>query len=192
MAENPVRFGIIGCADIAKKVDRSTDLAPNAVFHAISSRSIEKARNFAVTNGLPEAVNIYESYDQVLDDPCVDAVYVPLPTSLHVHWVVLAERKKNHLLLKKKKKKKKSTAFDVAKLDRILQACQSNVVQFMDGSMWLHELSEPEDEEEEVRDDDGGIREVDNQDRTSARSLPSTLPAALEPRSHVPVLVFVG
>ncbi|KAG2715241.1 hypothetical protein I3843_03G070700 [Carya illinoinensis] len=132
MAENPVRFGIIGCADIAKKVARAIDLAPNAVLHAISSRSIEKAMNFAATNGLPEAVNIYDSYDQVLDDPCVDAVYIPLPTSLHVHWAVLAARKKKHLLLEK------PTALDVAELDRILEACESNGVQFMDGSMWLH------------------------------------------------------
>nr|POE71196.1 putative oxidoreductase [Quercus suber] len=90
MAENPVRFGIIGCAEIARKVARAIDLAPNSILYAIASRSIEKAKNFAATNGLPENVKIYGSYDQVLDDPCVDAVYMPLPTSLHVHWAVLA------------------------------------------------------------------------------------------------------
>lgn len=132
MAENPVRFGIMGCAQIARKVARAIDLAPNSVIYAIASRSIEKAKNFAVANGLPEAVKIYGSYDQLLDDPFVDAVYMPLPTSLHVKWAVLAAHRKKHLLLEK------PTAVDVAELDRILEACESNGVQFMDGSMWLH------------------------------------------------------
>lgn len=113
MAESPVRFGIIGCADVARKVARAINLAPNAVLHSIASRSIEKARNFAATNGLPESLNIYGSYDQVLDDPCVDAVYIPLPTSLHVHWAVLAARKKKHLLFEK------PLALDVTELDQI-------------------------------------------------------------------------
>ena len=111
MSENPVRFGIIGCAKIARKVARAIDLAPNSILYAIASRSIEKAKNFVATNGLPENVKIYGSYDQVLDDPCVDAVYMPLPTSLHVHWAVLAACKKKHLLLEK------PTALDVAEPD---------------------------------------------------------------------------
>lgn len=132
MVENPVRFGVMGCAEIARKLARAIDFAPNAVLYAIASRSIEKARNFAATNGLHEAVKIYGSYDELLDDPCVDAVYMPLPTRLHVHWAVLVARKKKHLLLEK------PTALDVAELDRILKACELNGVQFMNGSMWLH------------------------------------------------------
>lgn len=136
MAESPIktiRFGVIGCAQIARKVVRAINLAPRATLHAIGSRSIEKAQKFAALCGLSETlVKIYGSYDQVLDDPCVDAVYVPLPTSLHLHWAILAARKKKHLLLEK------PTALDVAELDQILEACKSNGVQFMDGSMWLH------------------------------------------------------
>ncbi|XP_008381353.3 uncharacterized oxidoreductase At4g09670-like [Malus domestica] len=134
MAESPaaIRFGITGCADIARKVARAIKLAPNATLYAIASRSIDKARKFAAHNGLSGAVKIYGSYEQLLDDPCVDAVYMPLPTSLHLQWAVLAARKKKHLLLEK------PTALDVGELDRILEACESNGVQFMDGSMWLH------------------------------------------------------
>ncbi|XP_015868522.3 uncharacterized oxidoreductase At4g09670 [Ziziphus jujuba] len=128
-----IRFGIIGCAQIARKVIRAISLASRATLHAIGSRSIEKAQKFAALCGLSETlVKVYGSYDQVLDDPCVDAVYVPLPTSLHLQWAILAARKKKHLLLEK------PTALDVHELDRILEACQSNGVQFMDGSMWLH------------------------------------------------------
>jgi predicted dehydrogenase len=51
MAENPVRFGIMGCAQIARKVARAIDLAPNSIIYAIASRSIEKAKDFAAGNG---------------------------------------------------------------------------------------------------------------------------------------------
>lgn len=107
-------------------------LTPNATLYAVGSRSLAKAEEFAALVGLSGAVKTYGSYDQVLDDPCVDAVYLPLPTSLHVHWAVVAASKKKHLLLEK------PTALDAAELDRILEACRSNGVQFMDGSMWLH------------------------------------------------------
>ncbi|TXG49520.1 hypothetical protein EZV62_025395 [Acer yangbiense] len=132
MVEHPIRFGIIGCAKIATKVARAINLAPNSRLYAVGSHSIDKAKSFAAINGLSDTVKLYGSYDQVLDDPCVDVVYLPLPTSLHVHWAVLAARKKKHLLLEK------PTALDVTELDRILEACESNGVQFMDGSMWLH------------------------------------------------------
>ncbi|MBA0853284.1 hypothetical protein Goshw_015756 [Gossypium schwendimanii] len=127
-----VRFGIVGCANIARKVARAINLAFNSILHAIASRSIDKAKRFASDNGLDPRVKIYGSYDQLLDDPSVDAVYMPLPTSLHVHWAVMAAQKGKHVLIEK------PTALDVGELDTILEACQSNGLQFMDGSMWLH------------------------------------------------------
>ncbi|GAV60461.1 GFO_IDH_MocA domain-containing protein [Cephalotus follicularis] len=133
MAENPTRFGIMGCANIARKVARAINLAPNSTLYAIASRSVEKAKQFVSSiNGLSETVKIYGGYEQLLDDPLVDVVYMPLPTSLHVHWAVLAAQKKKHLLIEK------PTALDAVELDQILEACEFNGVQFMDGSMWLH------------------------------------------------------
>ncbi|CAL5367805.1 unnamed protein product [Camellia sinensis] len=58
------------------------NLSPNSTPHAIASRSIEKTKQFALKNGLSETVKIYGSYDQLLDDPRIDAVYLPLPASL--------------------------------------------------------------------------------------------------------------
>lgn len=75
---------------------------------------------------------MYGSYDAVLDDPDVDAVYVPLPTSLHIKWAVLAAQKKKHLLLEK------PVALNVGEFDQILEACESSGVQFMDATMWMH------------------------------------------------------
>ncbi|XP_058188863.1 uncharacterized oxidoreductase At4g09670-like [Rhododendron vialii] len=132
MAETPIRFGILGCADIARKLSRAITLAPNAALHAVGSRSLDKAAKFAAANGFPPSARIYGSYNAVLDDPDVDAVYVPLPTSLHVTWAVLAAEKKKHVLLEK------PVALNVSEFDRIVEACESNGVQLMDATMWMH------------------------------------------------------
>ncbi|KAK4253033.1 hypothetical protein QN277_010868 [Acacia crassicarpa] len=132
MAEPIVRFGILGCADIARKLSRAITLAPNATLYAVASRSNEKATAFASANGFPPGSKIYGSYEALLDDPDVDAVYVPLPTSLHVHWAVLVAQKKKHLLLEK------PVALNAAEFDKIIEACESNGVQLMDGTMWVH------------------------------------------------------
>ena len=63
--------------------------------------SIEKAKAFASSNGFPPHTKIFGSYESLLDGSDIDAVYIPLPTSLHLHWVVLAARKKKHISLEK-------------------------------------------------------------------------------------------
>ncbi|KAL6962584.1 hypothetical protein U1Q18_037541 [Sarracenia purpurea var. burkii] len=132
MAETPVRFGILGCANIARKVCRAIALSPNSTISAVGSRSSDKASRFARENGLSPAAKIYGGYEAVLDDPDVDAVYVPLPTTLHLRWAVLAAERRKHVLLEK------PAALNVAELDRILEACESSGVQFMDATMWVH------------------------------------------------------
>lgn len=132
MAQPPIKFGILGCAEIARKVSRAIILSRNATLYAVGSRSYDKAAKFAKENGFPDSAKVYGSYDAVLDDPDVDAVYVPLPTSLRVKWAVLAAQKKKHLLLEK------PVALNVADLDVVLEACESSGVQIMDGTMWVH------------------------------------------------------
>ncbi|CAA0830132.1 Glyceraldehyde-3-phosphate dehydrogenase-like family protein [Striga hermonthica] len=127
-----VRFGIVGCANIARKVSRAILLSPNSTIVAVGSRSQEKATAFARDNGFPPSARAYGSYDAVLDDPEVDAVYIPLPTSLHLRWAVLAAQKKKHVLLEK------PVALNVGELDKILAACESSGVQYMDATMWMH------------------------------------------------------
>ena len=77
-------------------------------------------------------MRVYGSYIELVNDPFVDAIYMPLPTSLHVEWAVLAASKWKHLLLEK------PTALDSSQLGLILEACAVNGVQFMDGTMWYH------------------------------------------------------
>ncbi|XLS59920.1 hypothetical protein HN51_009675 [Arachis hypogaea] len=134
MAEEaaPIRFGILGCAEVARKVSRAITLSPNATLYAVGSRSLDKATKFAASNGFPPHAKVYGSYEGVIEDPEVDAVYVPLPTSLHVQWAVLAAQKKKHLLLEK------PVALNVHDLHKILEACESNGLQYMDATMWMH------------------------------------------------------
>ncbi|XP_042040021.1 uncharacterized oxidoreductase At4g09670-like [Salvia splendens] len=132
MSTPQIKFGILGCAKIARKLSRAIALSGNASISAIGSRSVEKAAEFGRENALPASARAYGSYDAVLDDPDVDAVYVPLPTSLHVQWAVLAARKGKHVLLEK------PVALSVAELDVILAECESSGVQFMDATMWMH------------------------------------------------------
>ncbi|XP_073128136.1 uncharacterized oxidoreductase At4g09670-like [Henckelia pumila] len=127
MAPPPIKFGILGCAGIARKVSRAIILSPNSTLQSVGSRSIEKAANFAKQNGFPESAKVYGSYD-----PEVDAVYLPLPTSMHAEWAVRAARAKKHLLLEK------PVALNVQEFDLILDECESNGVQIMDGTMWMH------------------------------------------------------
>ncbi|KAJ0987395.1 hypothetical protein J5N97_005751 [Dioscorea zingiberensis] len=127
-----VRFGIMGCANIAIKVSRAIGLAPNATVVAVASRNVNKALDFISAHGLPEGTRAYGSYEEILEDEGVDAMYVPLPTSLHLKWAVATVEKRKHLLLEK------PVALCVADLDRILEACEVNGVQYMDATMWMH------------------------------------------------------
>ncbi|KAJ0242266.1 hypothetical protein HA466_0207500 [Hirschfeldia incana] len=128
----PIRIGVMGCAEIARTVSRAIDLAPNATIAAVASRSLEKAKSFATANGYPQSVKIHGSYESILEDPEVDALYIPLPTSLHVEWAIRAAESGKHILLEK------PVAMNVAEFDKIVAACEKKGVQMMDGTMWAH------------------------------------------------------
>ncbi|GLJ50868.1 hypothetical protein SUGI_1083550 [Cryptomeria japonica] len=136
--EKVVRFGILGCAAIARKLVRAIAISPTSSVYAVASRSIDKAKAFASANNLPPEVKTYGSYEQLLDDPCVDALYIPLPTSLHLEWALKAAYKRKHILLEK------PPALCVEDLDIIIEACNNNGVQFMDGTMWMHHPRTPQ------------------------------------------------
>jgi len=100
MGKNVVNWGVIGCAGIAKKsVIPGILQANNANLYAISSRNHdEKLQEFKKKFN---PVKAYTGYDELLDDPEVDAVYIPLPNSLHCEWTIKALEKKKHVLCEK-------------------------------------------------------------------------------------------
>lgn len=130
--DTPIRIGVMGCAEIAREVSRAINLAPNATIAAVASRSLEKAKTFATANGYQQSVKIHGSYESILEDSEVDALYIPLPTSLHVEWATRAAESGKHILLEK------PVAMNVAEFDKIVAACEKNGVQMMDGTMWAH------------------------------------------------------
>jgi len=105
-------------------------LLPEVKIHAIASRTLAKVERFAAANDLSAAeTKLYGSYEELLGDAEVDAVYIPLPTGLHVEWVLKAAGKKKHVLLEK------PPAHTVQELDVMLEALDKNGLQYMDGTM---------------------------------------------------------
>jgi predicted dehydrogenase len=95
----PVRWGILGTARIAlKKVVPGMRKSALAQVVAIASRDIAKARTAANDLGIPRA---YGSYQELIDDPDIEAIYNPLPNHLHVPWSVRAAEQGKHVLCEK-------------------------------------------------------------------------------------------
>lgn len=94
-----IRWGILGTANIAltRTIPAMADLA-NATAHAIASRDLQNARKAARDLGIPHA---YGSYEALLDDDEIDAVYVPLPNALHREWCIRAMEAGKHVLCEK-------------------------------------------------------------------------------------------
>jgi len=95
----PVRWGVLGAANIAlKKVIPGMQKSALAQVVAIASRDIAKARSAAKDLGIPRA---YGSYQELIDDPEVEAIYNPLPNHLHVPWSIRAAERGKHVLCEK-------------------------------------------------------------------------------------------
>src|SRR5215218_1385554 len=94
-----VRWGVLGAADIAiRKVIPAMQRAESCKVVAIASRSLDKARAAADQLGIAKA---YGSYEELLADPDVDAIYNPLPNHLHVPWTAKAAEAGKHVLCEK-------------------------------------------------------------------------------------------
>jgi predicted dehydrogenase len=147
----PVRWGILGTARIATKVGRAIQLAAGAELVAIASRDVERAKNWVrehTVENLAEksppavlpaqflpagaSIRTYGHYDELLEDPEIDAVYIPLPPSLHCEWTIKAAAFGKHVLCEK------PLALDADEADDMVQVCRERNVQLMDGQFWPH------------------------------------------------------
>ncbi|EIN09630.1 NAD(P)-binding protein [Punctularia strigosozonata HHB-11173 SS5] len=101
-AENPIRFGILDAAKIAPEaLIKSAKSHSDVVVAAVAARDKTKAETFAQKWGIKKAYSGPNGYDDLLDDPEIDAVYNPLPNSLHYEWTLKALSKGKHVLLEK-------------------------------------------------------------------------------------------
>jgi predicted dehydrogenase len=95
---NKVKWGIMSTANIGRRlVIPAFQRSKNAEVVAIASRG-DKSFDVAKELAIPKA---YTSYEQLLDDPEIDAVYIPLPNHLHKEWVIKAAQAKKHVLVEK-------------------------------------------------------------------------------------------
>jgi predicted dehydrogenase len=96
---NKVRWGVLGAAKIALvKVIPAMQKSELCEISAIASRDLAKAREAAGKLGIPKA---YGSYEELLADPDIDAIYNPLPNHLHLPWTVRAAEAGKHVLCEK-------------------------------------------------------------------------------------------
>ena len=95
----PVRIGILGAARIAPMaLVRPATRVPGAKVVAVAARDQTRAQAFATKHGVPR---VLPSYDAVIDDPDIDAVYNPLPNALHAEWTLKAIAAGKHVLCEK-------------------------------------------------------------------------------------------
>src|SRR5277367_6574809 len=94
-----IRWGVLGVAKIATaKVIPAMQRASNLEVAAIASRDLNKASAAAAQLDIPRA---YGSYEELLADPTINAIYNPLPNHLHVPWSIRAAEAGKHVLCEK-------------------------------------------------------------------------------------------
>ena len=94
-----LRWGVLSTANIGLiKVIPAMQQGENITVAAIASRDLAKARQAAAALGIPKA---YGSYEELLADPDIDAIYNPLPNQFHVPWTIKAAEAGKHVLCEK-------------------------------------------------------------------------------------------
>jgi predicted dehydrogenase len=95
---DPVRWGIVSTADINRKVIPGAQASPKVELLGVASREQARADAYAQEWTIPRA---YGSYEALLEDPEIEAVYISLPNTLHVEWSIRAVEAGKHVLCEK-------------------------------------------------------------------------------------------
>ncbi len=128
MTEKKVRWGVLSTSRIGKaEVIPAIRTSENGELVAVASRSETAAREFAEEGGIPTA---YGSYEALLNDESIDAVYNPLPNSLHREWSIKAAERGKHVLCEK------PLALDAAQCQEMEAAAKANGVKLMEAFMY--------------------------------------------------------
>jgi len=123
-----VKWGVLGCAAFARGRTIPAMLeTPSVELVGVASRSAEKAEAFRAEFNLPKA---YGSYEEMLDDPEIQAVYNPLPNGLHGEWMIKAAEKGKHTLCEK------PFTSDAEEARRVAEAASRTGVKIMEAFMW--------------------------------------------------------
>jgi predicted dehydrogenase len=131
MSGDLLRWGVLSTAKIGiEKVIPATVAAARCEVVAIASRDLSRADAAASGLGIERALG---SYEDLLADPDVDAVYNPLPNHLHSEWTIAAARAGKHVLCEK------PLATNAAEAERMIRVCEAEGVLLMEAFMYrLH------------------------------------------------------
>jgi len=125
-----IRWGVLGCAGIAKRsVIPGIQQSETGEVTAIASRGIEKAKLTAEELNIPKA---YGSYEELLADPEIEAVYIPLPNHLHKEWTIKAAKAGKHVLCEK------PLAINASEAQEMVEACEKAGVVFAEAFMYRY------------------------------------------------------
>jgi xylose dehydrogenase (NAD/NADP) len=120
----PLRFGVLGAARIARKFVAGLAGSQSVAAAAVASRDPVRGRAFADALGIGR---VHDSYQALLDDPEIDAVYVPLPNGLHAEWSIKAARAGKHVLCEK------PLAISAQQAREMFAAAEANGVYLVEG-----------------------------------------------------------
>ena len=172
-----LRWGVVSTADIGlNKVIPGIARAARCEVAAIASRDLERARAAASELRIARA---HGSYEDLLADPDVDAVYIPLPNHLHAEWTIAAARAGKHVLCEK------PLAMTAADAERMIEACEAEGVLLMEAFMYRLHPSWEAVRELVASGRIGELRAVQswfsyfNDDRTNIRNIPEAGGGAL-------------
>jgi predicted dehydrogenase len=124
----PVRWGFVGTGSIASSMAGVTTLTPLADLAAVSSRNLASAISFARKHSVSRT---YASWQELIADDGIDAIYVATPTSVREEICIAAANAGKHVLAEK-------PFASAASVKRIAVACLNNDVAFMDGTHFVH------------------------------------------------------
>jgi len=128
MSEKKLRWGVISTSNIGRvAVNPAIQASHNGELVAVASRTEEAAKAFAEKSGIPTA---YGSYKALLEDEGIDAIYNPLPNSLHLDWSIKAAEKGKHVLCEK------PLALSAAQCREMEAAASANGVKLMEAFMY--------------------------------------------------------
>ena len=134
---HPIRIGVLSAAGIFRKKNwQAIHCSGNAVVAAVATRDPARTQEFIAERQaafpFAEPPTAHASYEALIADPAVEAIYVPLPTALRKEWIVRAANAGKHII------SEKPAAPCADDLREMLEACRANGVQFMDGVMFEH------------------------------------------------------
>jgi xylose dehydrogenase (NAD/NADP) len=128
MKKKSLRWGVISTSNIGRvAVNPAVQSSQNGELLAVASRDAQRAREFAEKSGIP---NYYGSYEGLLNDESIDAVYIPLPNSMHREWTIQAAEKGKHILCEK------PLALTENECKEMEAAAQANGVKLMEAFMY--------------------------------------------------------